>query len=115
MIVDDTLPDTVSYISDPCGGTYVPATHSWSWLIPALSVGAQASCDISVQVDPGANGPIVNSVTANGEQPDPTPGNNSSSSTAAAQPLPIPALSPFGLLVFILSIAVLAVLLLRHR
>ena len=115
VLVEDTLPDAVGYVSDTCGGTYLPATHSWTWTIAALSVGAQTSCDIRVQVEAGANGPIVNNVTANGDQPDPSPGNNTSSSTAAAQPLPIPALSPFGLMVLIVTIAVLAVLMLRRR
>jgi len=115
VVVDDTLPDSVGYVSDTCGGTYLPAIHSWTWSIGALAAGAHASCDITVQVEAGANGPIVNSVTANGDQPDPTPGNNSSSSTVTAESLPIPALSPFGLMVFIASIAVLAVLMLRRR
>jgi hypothetical protein len=70
---------------------------------------------MTVQVGASANGPIVNIVTANGDQTDPTPGNNTSSSTVTAESLPIPALSPFGLMVFIASIAVLAVLMLRRR
>jgi len=115
VIVDDTLPDSVGYVSDTCGGTYLPAIHSWTWQIGALAADAQTSCDITVQVEAGANGPIVNTVTANGDQPDPTPGNNSSSSAATAESLPIPALSPFGLMVFIASVAVLAVLMLRRR
>jgi len=115
VIVEDTLPDAVGYISDTCGGTYLPALHSWTWQIAALAVGAQVSCDITVQVEAATSGPIVNTVSANGDQPDPTPGNNSSTSTVTAESLPIPALSPFGLMVFIASIAVLAVLMLRRR
>lgn len=115
VVVDDTLPDSVGYVSDTCGGTYLPAIHSWTWQVGALAVDGQVSCGITVQVATSANGPIMNTVTANGDQPDPTPGNNSSSSTALAEPLPIPALSPFGLLVFIASVAVLAVLMLRRR
>ena len=115
VVVDDTFPDSVGYVSDTCGGTYLPSIHSWTWSIGALAAGDQVSCGITVQVEASANGPIVNTVTANGDQPDPTPGNNTSSSTALAEPLPIPALSPFGLLVFIASVAVLAVLMLRRR
>jgi uncharacterized repeat protein (TIGR01451 family) len=115
VVVDDTLPDSVGYVSDTCGGTYLPAMHLWSWTIASLTAGSQVSCDITVQVGPGASGSIINSVTANGDQPDPTPGNNSSSSTVGSEPLPIPSLTSTGLLLFIVSIAVIAVIVLRRR
>ena len=66
VVVDDTLPDSVGYVSDTCGGTYLPAIHSWAWQVGALFSGQQVACGITVQVESSANGPIVNTVTATG-------------------------------------------------
>ena len=59
--VTDTLPAQVAYVSDTCGGTESAGT--WTWALGALANGASATCDVVVEVVPGANGPIVNTAS----------------------------------------------------
>lgn len=100
VVVTDSLPAGVTYVSDDCGGT--PGTP-WTWNVGGLVAFDSAVCDIMVNiVDPGNTANVAN-VTAN--QTDPNMGNNTS--TAQLQPYggPIPTLSTAGILVLIVLVA----------
>ena len=109
VVVTDTLPGGVTYVSDDCGG--VPGTP-WTWNLGALANGAFDTCTITVDiVDPGNT---ANVADASATQNDPDPSNNSS--TAQLPPFggPIPTLGSLGLFLLVGLIAGSGLILLRR-
>jgi len=109
VVVTDTLPAGVTYVSDDCGGTPGPP---WTWNLGALANGAFDVCHINVNiVDPDDTTNVAN-VTA--DQTDPDTGNNAS--TAQLQPFggPIPTLGTTGILVLIVLVAGVGLFVLRR-
>ncbi len=117
VTVTDMLPAMVTYVSDTCGGLYDGGTHAWTWTIGALADGASATCDVVVEVAPGASGSIANTATVTGAEADPTPANDSSTvSVAASSVVPgIPALGTAGTGLLILLLGGCAMLILRRN
>ncbi len=75
VTVSDSLPATVSYVSDNSGGAYSSATGIWT--IGSLAIAASASLEITTTID--AVGTHVNGAqvaTADQTDIDSTPGNN---------------------------------------
>jgi uncharacterized repeat protein (TIGR01451 family) len=100
VVVTDTLPGGVTYVSDDCGGT--PGTP-WTWNLGALANGAFDVCHIDVTITDPAN--TANVANATADQTDPNTANNTS--TAQLPPFggPIPTLGTLGTLVLIGLIA----------
>jgi uncharacterized repeat protein (TIGR01451 family)/fimbrial isopeptide formation D2 family protein len=75
IVVHDSLPPNLTYISDTGSGSYDPATGDWD--VGALGVGNHATLAITASVD--AEGPIVNVaeiIHAGLFDPDSTPNNH---------------------------------------
>jgi uncharacterized repeat protein (TIGR01451 family) len=72
VIVVDTLPDEVSFVSTSgeAFGEYNPVTHTCTWLYPTLSQGTSVSVDLTVEVneniEPGTS--FTNFVSINSNQ-----------------------------------------------
>lgn len=52
VVIIDTLPDSVSYVSATQGGVYDAATHTVKWEIGSLPVGQQGQVAVTVKLDP---------------------------------------------------------------
>jgi uncharacterized repeat protein (TIGR01451 family) len=79
IVVTDTLPANVTYVSNSCGATFAAGTITWN--AGTLANLGSVSCNITVTVN--AVGQIDNTATASTASTDPTPANNSSTSTLA--------------------------------
>ncbi len=79
VVVTDTLPAGVTYVSDTCGGVWDGGTGVWTWTIGTLASGAGTSCGVTVSVAAGAVGTITNTAAVGGTTDDPDTGNNTSS------------------------------------
>lgn len=104
VVVSDTFPAALAYVSDTCGGTNTPP---WTWNVGALAFPGNASCTVTLAVL--VPGTIDNTATVDAPaQSDPTSNNDSSTATliviAATGVLDIPTVDSVGL-------ALLAVLL----
>lgn len=115
VVVTDTLPVELSYVSDDCGGSDLPP---WTWNVGSLLNGATATCNITLSVV--TPGPVINVASVVGDQADPEPNNDSSTATLVVQgapdsPLAIPTLSAAGLAGLLVLLAGSALLLLRRR
>lgn len=74
VTVTDSLPEGLTYSSSDCGGSFVAPTLTWT--LGNLAASASATCRITVTIDAGASGEIVNSATVAGDQSDSTEGND---------------------------------------
>ena len=79
VVVTDTLPPEVTYVSDTCGGVNAPP---WTWQIGAMAAGATATCTITVTANAPGN-PITNRANVTGDLPDRDPTNNQASAPIA--------------------------------
>lgn len=113
VVVTDILPAEVTYVSDDCGGSNVPP---WTWNIGALSNGAAATCNITVNVAGGFSGSIANTATVSADQNDPNPGDESSTSNVqVGSVLEIPTLGTIGFALLALLLAAGAIFVIRRR
>lgn len=113
VVVSDTLPAQVSYVSDNCGASFSAPTLTWN--IGALANGASATCIVNVTVV--AIGAIDNTASIAATSTDPNPANAASTigiAGAAAPALPVPATSLWSLLLMLAGIAGIAVAIMRR-
>jgi uncharacterized repeat protein (TIGR01451 family) len=97
VVVTDTLPAGLTYVSNSCGATFADPTLTWN--VGTLAVSASASCTLTVAV----NSTSTNTASATGNESDPTPGNNSSSAiVGGVSILAVPTLGGVGLAALIL-------------
>jgi uncharacterized repeat protein (TIGR01451 family) len=75
VVVTDTLPAGVTYVSDDCSLTGTQGT-TVTWNIGTMSNGASAVCNITVTA-PTTSGTIINSASVTSDTTDPDTGNNS--------------------------------------
>jgi uncharacterized repeat protein (TIGR01451 family) len=75
VVVTDTLPSNVDYVSNDCGATFAAPTLSWN--IGTMAPSGSADCIVTVVVN--ETGEIVNSASVSAATADPVPGNNTSS------------------------------------
>ncbi len=112
VVVTDTLPAEVTYVSDTCGASNVPP---WTWNIGSLANGASVSCDITVDVNtPGA---IVNAATVDGNEADPTPSNSTATVTVQGgqvATVEVPTLGEVGLAILLLLLTASGIYFLRR-
>jgi uncharacterized repeat protein (TIGR01451 family) len=111
VVVTDTLPAAVAFVSSDCGAGEAAGVVTWN--VGALAAGAGASCTVSVQVL--SAGTLVNSALATADQNDPDAGSNAAEAVveARAAAVGIPTLGQWGLA--LLTLALMAVGLLRLR
>jgi len=82
IVVTDSLPAEVKYVSDNCNGTNRPP---WTWAVGSLADGASKTCKITVEVEePGTD--IPNTATVTGHNLDRKPSNNDSTVTITVPP-----------------------------
>ncbi len=115
IVVTDTLPAGLTYVSNDCGASFAAPTLTWN--VGALAASASATCNLTVTVtQPGT---INNTATASGNESDPTPANNAGTGSVTGAPPgfdpAIPTLSPVGLLLMAAVLAALALVLMRRR
>ena len=71
VVVTETIPAQLTYVSDDCGGT---GTAPWTWGIGTLAASADATCHLTLSV--ATPGGVVAKVNIESESPDPNPDNN---------------------------------------
>lgn len=76
VVVADTLPAGVSFVSSTCGATAMGSSVSWN--IGNLANGGSASCDLTVSRAALVCSTVSNTATISGTEPDPSPANNAS-------------------------------------
>ena len=115
VTVQDSLPAGVTLVSaTPSQGAYNSSTGLWT--IGTIASGSNATLTLTVTA--GTSATVANTASvSHSDQFDPTPGNNSASSIVTiGQPTaipPIPAVSPFMLLVLALTLMALGAMRLR--
>ncbi|MEM6455731.1 MAG: hypothetical protein AAF772_11600 [Acidobacteriota bacterium] len=110
VTVVDTLPtDSVTYVSDTCGGTFVDP--ELTYVIPSLAPGA-SSCTVTVTVDEFAT--IVNTAVVSSDQTDPVPADNVGQVSVGSTVI-IPTAGTYGLGALAMLIALGALFVLRRR
>ena len=82
VTLSDTLPAGVQYVSSSSSqGTVANNNGTLSVQLGSLAVGAVATTNVVVTVNPTATGSLTNTVTVTGNQPDPNLSNNTSTVT----------------------------------
>ncbi|HEX4954878.1 MAG TPA: DUF11 domain-containing protein [Thermoanaerobaculia bacterium] len=114
VVVTDSLPAQVTYVSNDCGAGFASPTVTWN--VGALANGGSATCNVTVAVNAGVNGAVVNSATASGAGVDPVSSNNVGTATINVQQatIDIPTLSTLGLAALVLLVAGAALFLVRR-
>jgi uncharacterized repeat protein (TIGR01451 family) len=96
VVVTDTFPPELSYVSNTCGGT---GTSPWTWNVGSLANGANAVCNITLSVV--TPGPVSNTASVTATELDTTPANNASTATntvaGGQNVVEVPTLGDFGL------------------
>lgn len=103
VVVTDTLPAQVTYVSNTCGATYAAPTLTWN--VGALANAANATCSITVTV--AQTGAIDNTATVTSTTTDPNPANDAASASVAGAldpPVPVPALSLWAALALLAGV-----------
>ncbi|HEX4955046.1 MAG TPA: GEVED domain-containing protein [Thermoanaerobaculia bacterium] len=85
VVVTDTLPAAVTYVSDTCGASNVPP---WTWNIGNLANGASVSCDVVVSINPTPPASITNTATVTATTNDANTANNSDSENTTLDAIP---------------------------
>ncbi len=119
VVVVDTLPEQVAYVSDTCSASaaYDGNVHVWTWTVGPLAASASEQCTIRVEVLRGAGGAgeVVNSVEVSGDSTDSPQGNNQTQTTGlVAFGVEVPVADNRGLIMFVCFVAVAAVIIIRR-
>jgi uncharacterized repeat protein (TIGR01451 family) len=77
VVITDTLPADLAYVSDDCGGS--AAGQTWTWNVGALANGASATCNLMVDLTSPSCILVSNSVAATGSAADLDTSNNTAS------------------------------------
>lgn len=114
VVVTDTLPACLTYVSNDCGATFAAPTLTWN--VGTLTNGASATCNVTTTVN--AAGTCINNATADSDETDPNPANNTAvgiNVTGLVNVLEIPTLSTVGFIAMLLGLGVAAIWMLRRR
>lgn len=109
VVVSDTLPAQLAFVSSNCGAT--PAGQVITWNIGPMASGATAQCTLTVQVV--AQGTITNTATVSALEVESDESNNSSTASLQAS-VPIPTLSEWAAALFALILMAAGARLLRQ-
>ncbi len=111
VVVTDTLPASVTYVSNTCGATFAAPTLTWT--IGALANAASATCSINVTVATAGN--IVNTASIVTTSTDPNAANNAgTASVVGGVAIAVPLVSQLGLLLMIVLVGGVGVWLYRR-
>jgi uncharacterized repeat protein (TIGR01451 family) len=83
VVVADTLPAGMTYVSDTCGGSAVG--QNWTWNIGGLAASASASCTLNVTIATVGCSPFTNTATISSTNFDTNSANNSSTASNATE------------------------------
>ncbi len=114
VIVTDTLPAGLTYVSNSCGATFASPTLTWN--VGALAAAASATCNLTVTVT--SEGMITNQATATSDAGDLVPANNTGTSTVTVQGqsvIDIPTVGEIGMFALMALLAASAAFTLRRR
>lgn len=117
VVVVDTLPAGVSYVSDTCGGVFAPGPPATvTWNAGTVANGAQAVCAITVTVTVGA-GQLDNTATATSDTADPVAANNDAAASVVVQQsvIEVPTLGKVGLALLMLALLGAGLLFVRRH
>lgn len=84
IVVTDSLPANVTYVSNTCGAGFAAPVVTWN--VGSLANGASATCDIATTVSDF--GPISNTASVMASTADPNAANNSSTVDLGGVPFP---------------------------
>ncbi|MBI2212923.1 MAG: DUF11 domain-containing protein [Acidobacteria bacterium] len=123
VTLSDTSPAGTTFVSETqnsgpafnCTNPAVGAGGTVSCVIATLAAGATSEFTLVFHVDAGvaAGTTITNTAVVSASTTDPTPGNNSASASAFGGTLIVPAVSPLGLLLLVLTLTIIGVIRLR--
>ena len=102
VLVSDSLPSNVSYVSNDCGANF--AAPSLTWDIGALDAGDDAVCTLTVTVS--GSGEIANSASISAATDDPVIDNNTASAVIAGVVVSVPMLGTWAMLLLALTMLV---------
>ncbi|MFO1521313.1 MAG: SdrD B-like domain-containing protein [Kiritimatiellia bacterium] len=83
ILVTDVLPAGLAYVSDAAGGTYTPATRTWTAVVPALAAGAATDLRLTVQVTNAVSTAVANTACVEIGLPETSLANNCSTNRLA--------------------------------
>ncbi|HSM51103.1 MAG TPA: DUF11 domain-containing protein [Thermoanaerobaculia bacterium] len=115
VVVTDTLPAGLVYVSNDCGANWALPTLTWN--IGQLTNGTTLVCNVTTTLAPDATGALTNAATATATSNDPNGANNAAAAAVVVQQsvLAIPTLGVSGLALLALLLAGIAFALLRRR
>ena len=117
VVVSDTLPANLDYVSNSCGAAFAAPTLTWT--IGTLAVGASLDCTLTVTV--ADIGDVVNTATISASSGDSNAANNTGTAAlgVAGLPLPeavpVPASDAFGRMLLALMVVLLGLVILKRR
>jgi uncharacterized repeat protein (TIGR01451 family) len=112
VVVTDTLPPELVYVSNDCGAAFAAPTLTWN--VGALAAAGSATCNVTVTVS--VAGSFTNNASVAGNETDPTPANDAAAATVTGglSVLEIPTLDKLGLALLALMIAAAAFVAIRR-
>ena len=114
VVVTDTFPAELAYVSDDCGGVN---GSPWTWNIGNLAASASVTC--TIQFDVVTAGTVVNAATVTANEPDPTSPNTSQATLVVelggGSVLEVPTLGKVGAFALLLLLAGAAAWTLRRQ
>lgn len=116
VVVTDTIPAGMNYVSNSCGATFASPTLTWN--IGAMAFPGNAACTVNVTMAATPIGPVTNTATVNSTGSiDAVAQNNTGSATVqlgAAVATSIPTLGSFALMALAACLGAAALLALRR-
>jgi hypothetical protein len=113
--VTDPLDPGLEYVHDSCGGSWDAGSRTWTWTPGSLPAGSRVQCRLTTSVASDAGHVIRNAVTITGDGVDPQPGDETSEVLLPVHRQGIPGLTPAGVVVLVVAVAMAAGVLLRRR
>ncbi len=113
--VTDALDPGLEYVHDSCGGSWDAGSRTWTWMPGSLPAGSRVQCRLTTSVVSDAGHVIRNAVTITGDGVDPQPGDETSEVLLTVHRQGIPGLTPTGVVVLVVAVAMAAGVLLRRR
>ena len=78
VLVTDVLPAGLAYLSDSVGGTYTPATRTWTAVVPSLAAGGVTNLLLTVEVTNAVSTAVANTACVEIALPETSLANNCS-------------------------------------
>ncbi|MEJ2218375.1 MAG: hypothetical protein P8099_17365, partial [Gemmatimonadota bacterium] len=82
VVLTDTLPGSLTYVSATGGGTYNATSRAVTWNVGTLAVGGSTTLGLAATVAAGASGSVSNTATVSSTSTDANASNDTSTTTA---------------------------------